>query len=150
MGSGRPYGMLVDSNYYSPGWNTDLRTLNLVLPEREIQVYSSELYEGPVMVAVFNGIYIVTQDYDENPETQQRVDDFIESERLKRETRIPAARQAGGTMAGRTRNLRRRPEAPRDVEGRDRLHNTAYAAAFTHGRDDHGCHGAELQRGARA
>ena len=40
MGSGRPYGMLVDSNYYSPGWNTDLRTLNLVLPEREIQVYS--------------------------------------------------------------------------------------------------------------
>jgi len=82
MGSGRPYGMLVDSNYYSPGWNTDLRTLNLVLPEHEIQVYSSELYEGPVMAAVFNGIYIVTQDHETNPETQKRVDDFIESERL--------------------------------------------------------------------
>ncbi|MCH9695368.1 MAG: hypothetical protein K0U72_12730 [Gammaproteobacteria bacterium] len=81
MGSGRPYGMLVDSNYYSPGWNTDLRTLNLVLPERQIQVYSSELYEGPVMAAVFNGIYIVTQDHETNPATQQRVDDFIESER---------------------------------------------------------------------
>ncbi len=81
MGSGRPYGMLVDSNYYSPGWNTDLRTLNLVLPEREIQVYSSELYEGPVMVAVFNGIYVVTQDYDENPDTRERVEAFIESER---------------------------------------------------------------------
>ncbi|MGI9235785.1 MAG: hypothetical protein ACR2QZ_00215 [Woeseiaceae bacterium] len=82
MGSGRPYGMLVDSNYYSPGWNTDLRTLNLVLPEHGIQVYSSELYEGPVMAAVFNGIYIVTQDYETNPDTQKRVDDFIESERL--------------------------------------------------------------------
>jgi len=81
MGSGRPYGMLVDSNYYSPGWNTDLRTLNLVLPEREIQVYSSELYEGPVMAAVFNGIYIVTQDHETNPATQKRVDDFIDSER---------------------------------------------------------------------
>lgn len=81
MGSGRPYGMLVDSNYYSPGWNTDLRTLNLVLPDREIQVYSSELYEGPVMVAVFNGIYIVTQDHETNPDTQKRVDDFLESER---------------------------------------------------------------------
>ncbi len=81
MGSGRPYGMLVDSNYYSPGWNADLRTLNLVLPEHEIQVYSSELYEGPVMAAVFNGIYIVTQDHETNPETRQRVDDFIESER---------------------------------------------------------------------
>lgn len=81
MGSGRPYGMLVDSNYYSPGWNTDLRTLNLVLPEHKIQVYSSELYEGPVMVALFNGIYIVTQDHDTNPTTQQAVDEFIETER---------------------------------------------------------------------
>jgi len=81
VGAGRPYGMLVDSNYYSPGWNTDLRTLNLVLPEHEIQVYSSELYEGPVMAAVFNGIYIVTQDHETNPATQKRVDDFIESER---------------------------------------------------------------------
>lgn len=81
MGAGRPYGMLVDSNYYSPGWNTDLRTLNLVLPEHEIQVYSSELYEGPVLVAVFNGIYIVTQDHATNPATQQRIEDFLESER---------------------------------------------------------------------
>lgn len=81
MGAGRPYGMLVDSNYYSPAWNTDLRTLNLVLPEHALQVYSSELYEGPVLVAVFNGLYIVTQDHETNPDTQKRVDDFIESER---------------------------------------------------------------------
>ena len=81
MGSGRPYGTLVDSNYYSPGWNTDLRTLNLVLPEHEIQVYSSELYEGPTLVAMFNGIYVVTQDHDSNPTTQQRVEDFVAAER---------------------------------------------------------------------
>ena len=81
MGSGRPYGLLVDSNYYSPGWNTDLRTVNLVLPDREIQVYSSELYEGPLLVAMFNGIYIVTRDHETNPETRKRIDEFIESER---------------------------------------------------------------------
>ena len=81
MGAGRPYGMLVDSNYYSPAWNTDLRTLNLVLPEHALQVYSSELYEGPVLVAVFNGLYIVTQDHETNPDTQKQVDEFIESER---------------------------------------------------------------------
>jgi hypothetical protein len=96
MGSGRPYGMLVDSNYYSPGWNTDLRTLNLVLPERAIQVYSSELYEGPALVSMFNGIYIVTHDHESNPETQQRIDDFIASERsnAKRPFLLPV-KQAG-------------------------------------------------------
>ena len=81
MGSGRPYGMLVDSNYYSPGWNADLRTLNLVLPEREIQVYSSELYEGPVLAAMFNGLYVVTRDGEPGPDTRERVDEFIASER---------------------------------------------------------------------
>jgi hypothetical protein len=96
MGSGRPYGMLVDSNYYSPGWNTDLRTLNLVLPERAIQVYSSELYDGPALVSMFNGIYIVTHDHESNPETQQRIDDFIASERsnAKRPFLLPV-KQAG-------------------------------------------------------
>ena len=91
MGSGRPYGMLVDSNYYSPGWNTDLRTLNLVLPERGIQVYSSELYEGPVLVSVFNGIYIVTQDDEDDAATKQRVADFLESEKqaAKKPFRLP-------------------------------------------------------------
>ena len=81
IGSGRPYGLLVDSNYHSPGWNTDLRTVNLVLPERELQVYSSELYEGPLLVAMFNGLYIVTTDHGTNPETRRRVEGFIASER---------------------------------------------------------------------
>ena len=87
MGAGRPFGMLVDSNYYSPGWNTDLRTVNLVLPERRLQVYSSQLFEGPTLVAVFNGIYTVTQDHATNPETQKYVDKFLEAE--KRNGRKP-------------------------------------------------------------
>lgn len=81
MGSGRPYGMLVDSNYYSPGWNTDLRTVNLVIPERALQVYSSQLFEGDTLVSVFNGLYINTTDHETNPATQEKIDTFIESER---------------------------------------------------------------------
>ncbi len=81
MGAGRPFGMLVDSNYYSPGWNTDLRTVNLILPERKLQVYSSQLFEGPTLVAVFNGLYTVTQDHKTNPETQKQVDEFLASEK---------------------------------------------------------------------
>ena len=41
VGAGRPYGLLVDSNYYSPGWNVNLRTVNHVVPELGMQVYSS-------------------------------------------------------------------------------------------------------------
>ena len=81
MGAGRPFGMLVDSNYFSPGWNTDLRTVNLVLPERNLQVYSSQLFEGPTLVSVFNGVYTVTQDHKTNPETQKFVDEFLASEK---------------------------------------------------------------------
>ena len=100
MGAGRPYGMLVDSNYYSPAWNTDLRTLNLVLPDHGLQVYSSELYEGPVLVAVFNGLYIVTQDHETNPDTRKRIDEFIESERAnaKRPFLLPV--KTAGTWSG--------------------------------------------------
>jgi len=100
MGSGRPYGMLVDSNYYSPGWNTDLRTLNLVLPEHELQVYSSELYEGPTLVAIFNGLYIVTQDHETNPDTQARVDAFIESERKAAKQPFVLPVKEAGTWSG--------------------------------------------------
>jgi hypothetical protein len=81
VGGGRPFGMLVDSNYYSPYWNTDLRTVNLVLPERKLQVYSSLFHEGPTIVAVQNGLYTVTQDHAENPKTQAFVKDFLARER---------------------------------------------------------------------
>ncbi|GLP96410.1 hypothetical protein [Paraferrimonas sedimenticola] len=83
VGAGRPFGMLVDSNYYSPGWNCDLKTVNLVLPERGIQVYSSLLYEGETLVSVFNGIYKVTQDHDTNPDTQAMISDFLDGERQR-------------------------------------------------------------------
>ena len=81
VGSGRPYGTLVDSEYFSPAWNTHLRTVNHVVPELGMQVYSSLLYEGVTLVCVFNGLYTVTAPGDETPATQQRVSDWLERER---------------------------------------------------------------------
>lgn len=81
-GEGQPFGGLVDSHYYSPFWNADLRTMNLVLPDGKTQVYSSQLYEGPVLQYVFNGIYRVAFDYASNPETKAEIDAFCESERV--------------------------------------------------------------------
>jgi len=83
VGSGSPYGTLVDSEYFSPAWNTHLRTVNHVVPELGMQVYSSLLYEGATLIGTFNGLYIVTQDHDSNPETQQKVDDWLERERYE-------------------------------------------------------------------
>ena len=82
VGSGRPYGLLVDSRYYSPGWNVDLRTVNHVVPELGLQVYSSQLFEADTLVGVFNGLYVVTHDHDSNPATQKMVTDFIEKEKI--------------------------------------------------------------------
>jgi len=81
IGTGRPYGTLVDSNYFSPGWNVNLATMNHVVPELGMQIYSSQLFEGDTLVGLFNGFYIVTQDHDSNPETQKKVADFLESEK---------------------------------------------------------------------
>ena len=81
IGSGRPFGLMVDSNYYSPGWNVGLRTMNHVVPDLGIQVYSSQLFEGDTMIGVFNGIYCVTHDFDINPETQSKVAAFVEHEK---------------------------------------------------------------------
>lgn len=81
MGSGRPYGTLVDAHYYSPGWRADLKTMVHILPDGETQVYSSLLYDGPTIVAVFNGIYKVATDYGKNPETTAAIDKHLERER---------------------------------------------------------------------
>lgn len=81
MGAGHPYGMVVDSHYYSPGWTSDLRTLVHVLPDGKTQVYSSLLFEGPKLVAGFNGLYKVAFDYPENPETKSFIDAHIAAER---------------------------------------------------------------------
>ena len=81
VGAGRPFGLMVDANYYSPGWCSDLRTQVHILPDGETQVYSSLLLEGPSINMVFNGIYKVAHDYHENPETKARIDAWCESER---------------------------------------------------------------------
>jgi hypothetical protein len=81
VGAGHPYGSLVDAHYYSPGWMTDLRTMVHVLADGRTQVYSSLLYEGPTIVAVFNGLYRMANDYGINPDTTGAIDRFVTSER---------------------------------------------------------------------
>ena len=81
VGAGHPYGSLVDAHYYSPGWMTDLRTMVHVLPDGQTQAYSSLLYEGPTIVAVFNGLYRMSNDYDVNPDSAKAIDLFTVSER---------------------------------------------------------------------
>ena len=83
IGSGRPYGTLVDSEYFSPAWNSHLHTVNHVVPELGMQVYSSLLYEGATLIAAFNGLYIVTQDHPDNPATRDRVADWLTRERAE-------------------------------------------------------------------
>ncbi len=91
VGTGRPYGLLVDSNYFSPGWNVNLATMNHVVPELGMQIYSSQLFEGDTLVGLFNGLYVVTQDHETNPETQKFVEDFLagEKDRAKKPFNLP-------------------------------------------------------------
>ena len=81
MGTGRPWGSLVDAHYYSPAWMADLRTMVHVLPDNKTQAYSSLLFEGPTLIAVFNGIYKVGNDYGKDAETTRFIDSFLEKER---------------------------------------------------------------------
>lgn len=80
IGAGRPFGALVDAHYYSPQWTSDLRTMVHILQDNETQVYSSLLYDGPTIHAVFNGVYKVAFDYDSSPTTREKIDRFVESE----------------------------------------------------------------------
>lgn len=80
IGAGHPHGMLVDANYYSPQWTADLRTMVHILKDGKTQVYSSLLFDGPTLFSVFNGIYKVAHDYEDNPETKTWIDAFIASE----------------------------------------------------------------------
>ena len=81
LGAGQPYGRLVDARYYSPAWAADLRTMVHILADGKTQVYSSLLYDGPNLCAVFNGLYRVAHDYPQNPETQQTIDAFVAQEK---------------------------------------------------------------------
>ena len=80
IGAGHPYGMLVDAHYYSPAWQTDLRTMVHILEDGETQVYSSLLFEGQTIVGVMNGVYKVAFDYESNPATKKRIDEFCAAE----------------------------------------------------------------------
>lgn len=82
IGAGHPYGALVDAHYYSPAWTSDLRTMVHILPDGDTQVYSSLLFDGPAIHAVFNGIYTRAFDYDTEPATRERVDAFVAGERV--------------------------------------------------------------------
>ncbi len=79
-GAGEPFGGLVDAHYYSPAWQADLKTMVHILEDGETQVYSSLLYDGPTICAVFNGVYKVAFDYETNTETRKRIDAFSDLE----------------------------------------------------------------------
>lgn len=85
-GAGQPYGHLVDAHYYSPGWSADLKTMVHILPDGQTQAYSSLLYEGPKLLAVFNGLYLMASDYESNPTTRARIDGFIAEEKVRGNT----------------------------------------------------------------
>jgi len=95
-GTGQPYGLFVEANYYSPGWQADLRTWNQVLADGETQVYSSVLHDGWAVCAVFNGVYQRTLDRETNPATQAYVDEWreLEKERGPRPQVLPT-KEAG-------------------------------------------------------
>ncbi len=98
-GAGEPFGAMVDAHYYSPAWKSDLRTMVHVLADGETQVYSSLLFEGPTLAAVFNGVYKVAFDYDSNESTRARIDEFtaLEKERGPRPQVLPAKRSGAWT-----------------------------------------------------
>lgn len=97
-GTGRPFGPLVDSEYFSPGWNVQLRTVNHIVPDRGLQVYSSQLFEGNCLVAVFNGLYINTRG--KGPEIEARVEAHIASERARAKTPFVLPVKHQGTWKG--------------------------------------------------
>lgn len=85
-GAGTPYGSVVDAHYYSPAWSADLRTLVHILPDGVTQVYSSQLFEGPKLVAVFNGLYLMSQSYHEDASEKGRIDAFLAREKAEGNT----------------------------------------------------------------
>ncbi|MFD1827364.1 MULTISPECIES: hypothetical protein [Mumia] len=99
-GTGQPYGFFVEANYYSPGWQADLRTWNQVLPDGVTQVYSSVLHDGWAVCAVFNGVYKRTLDHDTNPETQAFVDEWIAAETQRGPTPQVLPTKEKGTWTG--------------------------------------------------
>ena len=52
-----------------------------ILPDGKTQAYSSVLYEGPTLIAVFNGLYTNAPDHASNDATKARVASFLARER---------------------------------------------------------------------
>ncbi|NPC97667.1 hypothetical protein [Nocardioides sp. zg-DK7169] len=100
FGTGQPYGTLVDANYYSPAWQADMHTWNQVLPDGDTQVYSSILYDGWSVVALFNGVYTRTFDHETNPETQAYVEDWIAAETRRGPVPQVLPTKEAGTYSG--------------------------------------------------
>lgn len=101
IGAGQPYGThLVDSHYYSPAWRTDLNTVVHILDDNETQVYSSLLFDGPTVCAVFNGVYKVAFDYETNEATRTRIDEFLVGERAASRTPHAIPAKESGSWAG--------------------------------------------------
>lgn len=100
IGAGHPYGSLVDAHYYSPAWRADLRTMVHVLEDNRTQVYSSLLFDGPTLFAVFNGVYQNVRDYETNPATKAFIDEFCAAERVagRRPHDLPS--KQAGTWSG--------------------------------------------------
>jgi hypothetical protein len=78
----------------------DLRTMVHVLPDQKTQAYSSLLFEGPTLIAVFNGLYKVGNDYGKNPETTRSVDGFLERERKVGQTQHVLPFKRAGRWTG--------------------------------------------------
>lgn len=103
-GAGHPYaghelGSLVDAHYYSPAWRADLRTM-VHLPDAETEIYSSQLFDGPTLIAVFNGVYKVAFDYEENELTRERIDAFTDGERHAGRRVFGLPSKQSGTWSG--------------------------------------------------
>jgi hypothetical protein len=99
-GAGEPYGSLVDAHYYSPAWQADLRTMVHVLADGRTQVYSSLLYDGPTICAVFNGVYRVAFDRETNDETRADIDAFVALERDRGPRPQVLPQKRAGTWSG--------------------------------------------------
>ena len=120
-GAGHPYGSLVDSHYYAPGWRADLNTMNQILADGVTQVYSSLLYEGPTIFSVFNGVYLNAHDYDTNPETKQGIDAHLEAEREMAAWPHTLPDRTGGAWTGEC-----------EVFGTDQQHRGAVSVRLRH------------------
>ena len=104
IGSGQPFGALVDATYYSPAWTGELRTMVHIVGG-DLQVYSSLIYDGPTIYCVFNGLYQVAFDYHENAETRQRIDAFVESEKINGNKQYQLDAKKIGRLDGRDGSL---------------------------------------------